>query len=102
MHNYENKKYKLSCITDVYNKFKNPDRTMFAQETLLNYLYVNTNMGTLENFDPSAASNLWMTKKKRRLKLDVNVETHQQPWFNGVFDAAKSDEKKQYKAIIKF
>lgn len=71
---------------------------MFTQETLSNYLHVNTNMSSLEKFDPTRAINCWMAKKKRRPKS--HAKAHQQEWFNGVFDEAK--EKKQFKPIIKF
>lgn len=61
-------------------------------------------MGPLDKFDPTAAVTLWMAKKNRR--CNSNVKTHQQSWFNGVFDEANNESeekrKKMWKPIIKF
>lgn len=102
--------YKSSCshvsntneFADVYNKFKTADRSMISQDTLSNYLYVNTNMGPLETFDPTSAVQLWLSKKKRHEKS--NYKSHQQEWFNGVFDQPPGNQKqdKIRNSIIRF
>lgn len=68
--------------------------------TLFDYLYVNANMGALEDFDPTTAVQLWMTKKNRRAKSSPKAE--EQEWFHGVFKAASEKKIKEYNPIIEF
>ena len=75
-----------------HNKFKDTDRSSLSQETLSNYLYINTNMGTLEKFDSTPAACCWLAKKKRHPK--TNNRAHQQEWFHGVFHQPPNIEKK--------
>lgn len=59
-------------------------------------------MGDLENFDPTPAVDLWMSKKKRKPRSSPKAK--EQNWYRGVFSEAT--EKKpipvQRKSIKKF
>lgn len=82
----------MVLFADIYNKFKDTDRSSLSQNTLSNYLYINTNMGPLEKFDPTPAVQNWMAKRKRRPK--VNNKAHLQDWFRGVFEQPPDNQKK--------
>lgn len=59
-------------------------------------------MGTLENFDPTPAVHYWLAKKKRH--LTSTNKSHQQEWFNGVFERPPQSTKKNQpiNSLIKF
>lgn len=59
-------------------------------ETLFHYLYVNANMSALEDFDPTTAILLWMTKRKPTRKII------------GVFKEASQKKMMEYDPIIEF
>lgn len=62
-----------------------------SPEALWNYMYINVNMGSLEQFDPTAAVEYWMSTRNRKPKTsDTNKERE---WFHGVFDDSKSKRK---------
>lgn len=86
----------------TYNKFKNPDRSSLSQLTLSNYLYIKSNMGTLENFDPTPAVSYWMNKKQRLPRC--NEKAYQQEWYNDVFDQASKNinKNKKIQPIVEF
>ncbi len=69
------------CIEGVSNKYKNNDRPSISPETLWNYLYVNSNMGCLEEFDLSPAVEYWMNDKNRRPNSSETIRE----WFKGAF-----------------
>lgn len=56
-------------------------------------------MGPLEKFDPTPAVRYWMTKKNRH--QNTNNKSHQQEWFQGVFNEAEHI-KKTNKPLIQF
>lgn len=57
-------------------------------------------MGSLETFDPTEAVNYWFAKKKRVPKH--NIKSHQQDWFNGVFNEATNKKNIISQPLIKF
>lgn len=44
------------------------------------------NMGTLDDYDPTAAVEYWMRTRHRRQKMEIKAR--QQEWFKGVFKEA--------------
>lgn len=89
-------------ITDVYNKFKDVDRSSMSPLSLFNYLYINTNMSTLDEFDPSTAANQWINQKRRRPQSNTDSTVKDQEWFSGVFSGVKKRKKRDENAKIKF
>lgn len=85
---------------DIYNKFKDKDRSSLTGPTLFNYMYININMGPLEAFDPSAAAHFWLERKNR--KPQTGRKSKEQDWFYGVFKEAEDKEKKAKTNNIKF
>lgn len=57
-------------------------------------------MGSLEDFDPTAAAQFWITKKKRHTKS--NSKSKQQTWFNGVYNQLEIIVEKKVKPKIMF
>lgn len=48
-------------------------------------------MGSLQDFDPTPANNLWMSRKKRRPKESPKAKS--QDWYKGVFNEASTKPK---------
>ncbi len=91
--------YQFIFVPDFYNKFKSPDRPL-SSDSLFNYLYVNTNMGCLEDFNPAPAVQYWLNDKIRR--PSASTMNHTQEWFRGVFNAADDKERITNKRVVKF
>lgn len=60
--------------------------------TLFNYLYVNVNMPTVEEFDPSNAVQYWMDQKDRN--PHESSTRKEQEWFKNVFNEAEEQKQK--------
>lgn len=91
---FEEKRSNLSSL-DVYNKFKDTDRSSLGPLSLFNYLYVNINMPSLEEFDPRPATEFWLKAKKRQ--PHSNKRSRKQNWFKGVFKDAGMTYVSKYK-----
>lgn len=76
---------------DEYNKLKATDRMSLAGLTLFNYLYVNVNMPTVDEFDPTDAVHYWMTQKDRN-PHDSSTRKEQE-WFKKVFKEAEDKNR---------
>lgn len=63
-------------------------------------MYINVNIGCLDEFDPTSAVDYWMKQKNRRPK---SSETRrEQEWFYGVFKIAQSGRKRTLHPKIQF
>lgn len=63
-------------------------------------MYINVNMGTLEQFDPHSAIEYWMHQRNRRPKLSGS--SREQEWFHGVFDDSSSGHRRNIRPKIEF
>lgn len=90
----------ITYLSDVYNKIKDDDRFSLGRHTLNNYLYINTNMPCLDEFEPTPAANYWIAQKRRRPKS--SDKSRQQEWYRGVFPEASAKENRDRHPKIEF
>jgi hypothetical protein len=77
-------------IISAYNRLKSNSRSSLDQDTIIDYLYVLTNMPALDQFDPRPAVLYWLTDKNRRQRHTPKAS--QQDWFRTVFSDFECDE----------
>lgn len=63
-------------------------------------MYINVNMGNLEQFDPTSAVQHWMDMHHRRPK--TTGMSKEREWFHGVFDKCESGRKRKGTSKIIF
>lgn len=83
----------------MYNKFKDPSRCSLSPASLFDYLYINYNMGPVEDFNPNPATQYWFKQKHR--SAHANTKCRKQEWFNGVFRGGGTGET-HHQPIIEF
>lgn len=78
------------CISSN-NRLKTKLRSSLAVETENKYLFIHYNMPNLENWNPTAAANLFVTEKARRERDTTTAaggKPREQTYFKGVFAEA--------------
>lgn len=53
-------------FTDIYNKYKDPDRTLILASSLFNNIYIHANMCSLTEYNPTPAIEHWLSLKDRK------------------------------------
>lgn len=83
-----------------YNKAKTSSRCGLRGLTLFNYLYIKLNMTTVDEFDPTNATNHWLSQKNRH---PTETQTRKkQEFFKGVFSEANDQKITNTNKIISF
>lgn len=79
------------CISSN-NRLKTKLRSSLAVETENKYLFIHYNMPDLDNWNPTAAANLFVTEKARRERETTTAaggKPREQTYFKGVFSEAR-------------
>lgn len=86
-------------FTDIYNKYKDTDRTSISARTLFNNIYIHTNMCNLSEYDPIPAIEHWLALKERKPRL--GTKAREQEWYTGIFPEAQYSHRGHLE-IVKF
>lgn len=89
------------CISSN-NRLKTKLRSSITVETENKYLFIHFNMPALNEWNPTAAANLFIEEKTRR-KRDASTKEggkpREQPYFNGVFSESAVSVDSEDKSI---
>jgi len=80
------------------NILKSINRQSLHVETENEYLFINFNMPTLQNWDLKPAIQIWLNQNEHRIKETPKAK--EQEWFNGMFMEAtkrKSEDQPEQK-----
>ena len=75
-------------LISAYNVIKTDRRASLSPDTLRKYLYIQTNMPVLSQFNFYLVLKSWLTEKDRNPSLSVPTSTAE--YFNGVFFTASA------------